>query len=153
MAKRQGITPHPDMYYKKMFETIPADNLKLYLAEYKNKIIAADLVVFFEGTATYLHGASDSEFRNVMAPHLLKWQEILDAKEKGCDRFDLGGIKTHNTQHITHSKNDWAGITRFKLGFSKNTEPTRFLGSYDIIVDRFKYWLYKIMQTTKIFFR
>ena len=93
-AERDKITPHPENYYRKMFETIPPEILKLYIAEYEGKIIAANLVLFFGKTATYMHGASDNEHRNVMAPYLLQWQTILDAKKSGCNRYDLGGIKT-----------------------------------------------------------
>jgi lipid II:glycine glycyltransferase (peptidoglycan interpeptide bridge formation enzyme) len=92
MAKRQGIMAHPENYYRKMFEVIPGDILKLYVAEYENKIIAANLVVFYGETCTYLHGASDDAFRNVMAPYLLQWLQIQDAKKAGCVRYDFGGV-------------------------------------------------------------
>ncbi|MFZ5982472.1 MAG: lipid II:glycine glycyltransferase FemX [Patescibacteria group bacterium] len=144
MARRQGITPHPDEYYRKMLEAIPEDILKLYVAKYQDKTIAADLVVFFEKTATYLHGASDDNFRNVMAPHLLKWREILEAKELGCEKFDFGGISRSGP---TATK--WAGITKFKLGFSTKSNPTEFLGSWDIIANPLKYWLYRRIQGIK----
>ncbi len=143
MAKRQGITPHPDVYYQKMFEQIPVGILKLYIAEYQGKIVATDLIVFYKKTATYLHGASDDEYRNVMAPHLLKWREILDAKKAGCNKFDFGGIK------LESKNNNWQGITRFKLGFSQNTEPTKYLGSYDLVLNPPKYFLYRLIQKIK----
>jgi len=154
MAKRQSIATHPREYYKKMLEIIPENVLKLYVAEYRGEIIAADLVVFYEKTAIYLHGASDENFRNVMAPYLLKWQEILEAKKQDCEKFDFGGIST-NYQSNTNIQiiNKWKGITRFKLGFSKNTEPVRFSGSYDIVIDNWKYFLYKTIQNLRRFFK
>lgn len=149
MAKRQGIQAHPDSYYKKMLEVIPGDILKLYVAEYKNKIIAANLIVFYGNTCTYLHGASDDSFRNVMAPYLLQWKQIQDAKTAGCARYDFGGVKTRNTKHET--RNNWEGITRFKLGFAPNTKPVEFPGSYDIIVSPSRYKLYRFIQRMKSF--
>ncbi len=82
-----GSHLHPESYYRKMFETIPAEILKLYMAEYENKIIAANIVIHYGNTATYLHGASDNEYRNVMAPYLLQWQAILDAKKAGLNKL------------------------------------------------------------------
>jgi peptidoglycan pentaglycine glycine transferase (the first glycine) len=146
-AKRDGITPHPESYYRKMFETIPAENLKLYVAEYQDKVIAANIVIYFGNTATYLHGASDNEFRNVMAPYLLQWQQIQDAKKAGLERYDFGGVKTWNMEHGTW--NNWAGITKFKTGFSPNTSSVKFLGSYDIIINKKKYFLYRLIQKLK----
>ncbi|MCX6766619.1 MAG: peptidoglycan bridge formation glycyltransferase FemA/FemB family protein [Candidatus Moranbacteria bacterium] len=146
---RDGITSHPEGYYRKMLETIPLDILKLYVAEYEGKIIAANLVLFFGKTATYMHGASDSEHRSVMAPYLLQWRQILDAKKAGCERYDFGGIKTCSTKHVTYNKNSWSGITRFKQGFTPDTETTKFPGSYDIVLNPFKYNLYRFFQRIK----
>lgn len=141
-AKRDKITPHPRSYYQQMLATIPENILKLYVAEYQNKVIAANLVVFYGDTATYLHGASDNEYRNVMAPYLLQWRQIQDAKKAGCTRYDFGGVKTTGD-------NSWAGITKFKTGFAPATRPTEFPGSYDIIIRPFKYNLYRFLQAIK----
>jgi lipid II:glycine glycyltransferase (peptidoglycan interpeptide bridge formation enzyme) len=161
-AIRDKIAPHPDEYYRKMFEIIPEENLKIYLAEFEGKIIAANIVVFYGKFATYLHGASDNEYRSIMAPYLLQWQAIIDAKMARCNFYDLGGVKTHNANRIAHNADDtryvirdtssWAGITRFKIGFSANTEPIIFPGSYDMILNSFKYNLYRILQRMKNIF-
>jgi lipid II:glycine glycyltransferase (peptidoglycan interpeptide bridge formation enzyme) len=166
MAKRNGITSHPEEYYRKMIEGLPDEMLKIYVAEYENKIIAANLILFFGDTATYLHGASGNEYRNVMAPYLLQWQAILDAKKAGYLKYDFGGIKseipnskfqipneTKNSKLKIQNSSDWSGITKFKLGFSLNTKPVVFPGSYDIIIAPFKYWLYRGIQKIKSFIK
>ena len=135
-----------------MLETIPGEIVKLYVAEYNNKIIAANLVVFYGDTAIYSHGATDDEYRNVMAPYLLQWQAILDAKEKGCKLYDFGGVKTGDRRQATWDRNSWKGITRFKLGFSPQTQPIEFSGSYDIVIDKFKYASYLLFQKMKSIF-
>lgn len=148
-AERNKITAHPEGYYRKMFEVIPKENLKLYVAEYQNKTIAANIVVFYGDTAIYLHGASDNEYRNVMAPYLLQWRQICDAKLSGCTKYDMGGVKTTNNQQPT--TNNWYGITKFKLGFSPDTQPVEFAGSYDIVINKAKYAIYKLLQKIKSF--
>jgi len=149
MAARQGITAHDEKYYRRMIESLPEEMLQIYVAEFEGKIIAANLMLFYEETATYLHGASSNVSRNVMAPFLLQWQAILDAKEKGCVKYDFGGVKiTDNHQQAT---NNWEGITNFKLGFSPNTKPIEFLGSYDIIINPRKYAVYRGLQRAKAF--
>lgn len=143
-AERNKITSHPENYYKKMFESISSDILKLYIAEYEGRIIAANLVIFFGNTCTYLHGASDDEYRNVMAPYLLQWQQIRDAAKGGYELYDFGGVKTDGSK-----SNNWGGITRFKTGFSPAAKPTRFPGSHDIIINPMKYRLYIFIQKIK----
>ena len=120
----------------------------MYVAEYKNKIIAANLVVFYGDTAIYSHGATDDEYRNVMAPYLLQWQTILDAKKAGYKFYDFGGVKAGGDI----KGKDWSGITKFKLGFSSVTKPVEFSGSYDIIVNPRVYVLYRIIQKIKSIF-
>jgi lipid II:glycine glycyltransferase (peptidoglycan interpeptide bridge formation enzyme) len=144
MAKRQGIVTHEKDYYRKMIEIVPESILKLYVAEYENKVIAANLVIFYGQTCTYLHGASDDSLRNVMAPFLLQWQQIKDAKAAGCTRYDFGGVKINLT-----GGRSWAGVTRFKTGFSPNTKPTEFPGCYDVIVSPVRYWGYRVIQKIK----
>jgi peptidoglycan pentaglycine glycine transferase (the first glycine) len=145
MAARQGITAHPGEYYRKMIESLPEEMLKIYVAEFEGKVLAANLVLFYGTTATYLHGASSNDNRNVMAPFLLQWQAILDAKEKGCMKYDFGGVKTNSND------GSWAGITQFKLGFSPNTVPVEFPGSYDIVINPRKYAVYRGLQRAKAF--
>lgn len=143
--KRKGINFHEDEYYRKMIETIPENMLKLYCAEYDGKIIAANLVIFYGKTATYLHGATCDEYRNVMAPYLLQWQAIKDAKKAGYEYYDFGGVRTDK---LTSNK-DWSGITKFKLGFSQSAKPIEFSGSWDIIISPARYWSYRVLQRIK----
>ena len=145
-AKRDKITSHPDAYYRRMLETIPSDALKLYVAEYEGKIIAANLALFFGKNVTYMHGASDNDHRNLMAPYLLQWQQIVAAKKAGCERYDFGGLKTGTAD------NSWSGITKFKTGFAPDTKTTKFPGSYDIILKPGKYNLYRVLQKIKRIF-
>ena len=147
-SRRDKIKAHPENYYRKMFETIPPEILKLYVAEFEGKIIAANLVLFFGKTATYMHGASGDVHRDVMAPYILQWQQICDAKKAGCEQYDLGGINTQYTIHNTRYKK-WAGITKFKTGFAPDVDPICFPGCYDIVLNPFKYNLYWILQKIK----
>jgi peptidoglycan pentaglycine glycine transferase (the first glycine) len=159
-AKRDRIKPHSESYYRQMFEIIPSEILKLYVAEYEGKIIAANLVLLFGKTATYMHGASDNEHRNVMAPYLLQWQQILDAKEAGCEKYDFGGVKfSHKKQpcltagrHAAHHTKNWDGITKFKTGFAPYLKPIEFPGCYDMVLVPLKYNLYRIIQRTRKLF-
>lgn len=147
MASRNGIKTHPENYYRKMIKSFPSEKLRIYVAKFEEKIIAANLVLFDEKTAIYLHGASGNEHRNVMAPFLLQWQAILDSKENGCDLYNFGGVQTPDVKHQKHS--DLVGVTNFKLGFSPKTKTIVFPGSYDIIINSRAYAIYRGLQRAK----
>ncbi|KKP68875.1 MAG: FemAB family protein [Candidatus Moranbacteria bacterium GW2011_GWE1_35_17] len=146
-GNRKGITFHSKEYYRKMLRHINSDNIRLYLAVYEDKIIAGALMVIYGQMATYLHGASDDNNRNVMAPFLLQWQMIKDAKNSGALRYDFGGVSIN--EENKKRREQWLGVTRFKQGFAKNNQPLEFSGSYDIIINPFKYWTYRVIQKIK----
>ena len=149
-SKRDKFNLHNKNYYWKILESLnngtddnltPFNNLtaKLYLAEYEDKIIAANIVLFFGNLCVYLHGASSSKYRNVMAPYLLQWQQILDAQKTGYQIYDFWGISLSDTK-----KNNWQGITRFKKGF--NGFEKKYSGAYDLAFNQAGYLAYQLMK-------
>ncbi len=139
---RDGFAPHPKEHYKKMIENLAPDGMiKLFLAEYDGKVVAAALVSFFGGVATYLHGASSDMYRDVMAPYLLQWEAILEAKRLGCTRYDFGGV---NGESYVNKK--WEGITRFKLGFNQTAIPTEYVGGLEIVTNPVIYSVYSFVK-------
>lgn len=140
-AKRKGVHFHPKEHYQKMFDVLPEDAIALFAAEYGGGVfIAANIVTFYNGTATYLHGATADVHRNLMAPFALQWSAIKAAKQKGCKYYDLGGVFPDSEDAGK------AGITRFKRGFTLKEEPITSQGSYDIILSPVKYKSYRLLQ-------
>ncbi|QQS61807.1 MAG: peptidoglycan bridge formation glycyltransferase FemA/FemB family protein [Candidatus Moraniibacteriota bacterium] len=152
-AKRAGIRPHTKEHYRKIFNVF-GDSAMLYNAFYEGKIIASHMMIFLNGGAIYLHGGSGNEYRNVMAPFLLQWKAMQDAKERGCLWYDFGGVSTEfSKKEVQESKiknpqnlNDWSGITLFKQGFCCKTESIQFPGTYDIVLSPWKYRVYRIIN-------
>lgn len=141
-ARRDGITTHSHDYYRTMHRTLAGKNfLRLFSAEYEGKIIASNMVVFFGDTVTYLHGSSGDARREVMAPHLLQWHQIQEAKKGGYAKYDFGGVAPAHDQDSPHP---WDGITRFKQGFGGH--GVSFLGAFDLILDPVWYTIYKMAQ-------
>jgi len=134
-AKRDRFHLHPQGYYQKMLEVLGQEGMiKLFLAKCKNQIVAANLVCFFGQTATYLHGASDYNSRQLMAPHLLQWHAICQAKQLGLKYYDFRGI----------DEKKWPGVTRFKKGFAG--QEITFPGAFDLVFDKLWYFMYKIAR-------
>ena len=141
-GSRDGFSPHPKEHYKKMFEIFCAEGMaKLFIAEYQNQFIAANLVASFGRVSTYLHGASSNICRDVMAPYLLQWEAIMEAKRLGFQYYDFGGVNG-----TTFFDEKWAGITRFKTGFSASTKPIEYVGSYEKVINPVIYSVYKFIK-------
>ena len=115
-SARDRFSTHPDEYYKVMLETMRDDRgAKAFVAMafYEERPLAANIMIDFAGVRTYLHGASSNLHRNVMAPFLLHWELIRDAKRRGFHTFDFWGVAPEGAS----AKHSWAGITRYKEGF------------------------------------
>src|SRR5690606_39104841 len=108
-ARRGRFHLHPQDYYLQMWKVLGPDHLRVFVAEYQDKLLAAALVSYFHHTATYLHGGSSDKDKNLMAPYLLHWEIMKEAKRRGFYNYDLGGV-TFEPNH------PWAGISRFKRG-------------------------------------
>lgn len=138
-SKRQEISPHPDKYYEKMFEVLgKAGMAEIWLAEHEGKVLAGALVAYFNKMATYLHGGSSDEDKNLMAPYLLHWEIIKDAKKRGMRFYNFGGVSS--------VKKSWAGITRFKTGFAPKVDFRKYAGVLDLPVNKFWYGVYRILK-------
>ena len=139
-AKRDRIHLYDKNYYIQLinfFSQAAAElKLKLYIAEYKNKPLSASIVIYFGKTATYLHGASSSQYRNLMPNYLIQWSAIKKAQKTGMKNYDFWGISEKNPA--------WRGITRFKKGFGGNVFT--FLGTWDYVLDKKCYKLFKILK-------
>jgi len=134
-AKRDKFHLHPKEYYQKMLDVLGQGGMiKLFLAKYQNQIVAANLICFFGQTATYLHGASDYNFRQLMVPHFLQWQAIGQAKKLGLKFYDFWGI----------DEKKWPGVTRFKKGFGG--KEIIYPGAYDLVFQPLWYKVYKLTR-------
>lgn len=134
---RQEITPHPKNYYLKLLQVLGEAGLaELVVAKYEGKVIVANLMINTGRWCAYLHGASDYEHRNKMAPYLLQWTSIKKAKDRSCRQYDFWGV----------DEKKWPGVTRFKYGFSKETKVTGYIGSWDEVYSSLWYNLYKLLR-------
>jgi lipid II:glycine glycyltransferase (peptidoglycan interpeptide bridge formation enzyme) len=115
-TQRDAFQAHSLDHYQHMIED-GSDAFQLWLAEYQGQIIAANLYSFFGDTVTYLHGASDHTHRAVMAPYLLHWHLIQEAKNSSFHYYDFYGIAPLDENGEFDSTHPWAGFTKFKLSW------------------------------------
>ena len=116
-ARRDRFMAQSDSYIRKQFDILKrAGMATLLVAESDGTPLAANFMLTFGDTATYLYGASSSTHRNLMAPYLLHWQAIRWAKAQGLRRYDFWGCNPESKEHPDYKKS-WDGISRFKAGW------------------------------------
>ena len=180
-GSRDKFSLHHKIHYEKVLQSAATYQLTAYENE---KPVACAVFARFGNILTYLYGASDYEYRNLMAPYLLQWEGIKMGKNFGCQRYDFfgvapnipsfprrgggglpdtafggttsatpltsplgkGGMTDNNVQdrYIYDLNHQYAGVTRFKLGFGG--APHQTAGTWDVVIDNKKYKLYNFLR-------
>lgn len=131
---RDGFGIHTESYYQKMIDSI-GDKTQLLLAQYNGEVIAGGLFVYLEEWGIYYYGASVSSHREVMAPYLIQWEAIKEAKKRGCKYYDFLGIAPENSK-----SHPWSGVTDFKRKFGGRT--VNYPQAREMILRPFLYFAY-----------
>lgn len=138
IQERGGFHYHLPSYYQKMLEVLGSEQrVRLLIASHKNEPLAAGIFIKFGKTYTYAHGASFKKKAHVMAPHLLHWETLLQAKKEDFESYDFFGIAPNE-----NPRHPWAGISRFKRGFGGSEK--NFVGAADGIFDATQYKILNI---------
>ena len=140
-ANRQGFSTHPASYYRSIYQFFKAADGRvqssLYVTEVEGKAIAGGLMLTYADVACYLHGGSDHEHREMMAPYVFHWHMIKQMKAQGFMYYDFGGSEGDK----------YPGVTRFKLGWGGR--QIEYPGAFDLPIRKLWFIIYKILR--KIF--
>lgn len=136
-AQRGEFRLHTISHYRALLACV--DDAHLATASYKGELVCAVLYIDFGHTRTYVHGASSHTHRNLMAPYLLHYELLKDAKAHGLQFYDWWGVaSTKNPAH------PWAGFSRFKWGFGGSS--LSLPGTFDLLVRPVRYRLYQTLR-------
>lgn len=146
-SRRKGFELTGEDYYKKQFEALNNKGVtEVFLAKYKNKILAGALINIYnkKGYYSYAGSIDDKETNKFNAPYVLIWEIIKYLKSANCEKFNLWGVLP---DEITN--HSLKGVSDFKKSFGGETKET--LGLWEIYNNRLKYgvnrmydwWVYR----------
>ncbi|NUJ98287.1 peptidoglycan bridge formation glycyltransferase FemA/FemB family protein [Candidatus Gracilibacteria bacterium] len=113
-CSRDNFAGNTLTYYKYFLEKIQGS--ELISASFEGKIIASGIFVFDTEVSFYYYGASSNTYRNLMAPYLLQWTVIQEAKKRRSKIYDFLGIASPGEKN-----SPLAGVTEFKTKLSQDT--------------------------------
>ncbi len=121
-SERDTFGIHSVEYYADMLDAFGND-AALLVAELDGEIAAGAIVLKHGDEAIYMFGASTRKHQRHMPTHLLQFEAMRWARERGCSRYDLWGIPPTDEPPEEADGNDlnvrsglW-GVYRFKQGF------------------------------------
>jgi lipid II:glycine glycyltransferase (peptidoglycan interpeptide bridge formation enzyme) len=145
-SERHGIASHGEAHYQAIMKHLDGSGDKprafIALAIHDDDVLAAAMCIDWNGTRTYLHGASSDVKKNLMAPHLLHWKLMDNAKTSSITSYDWWGIAPEE-----NSSHPLMGVTRFKKGFGG--EIVSSPNTFDIIQKSMWYKVYSLIRKFK----
>ena len=135
-VRRQGFYAHTKRYHRLMWEVLKKAGIAhLLTARIKNEIITTWIVFAWKDFLYYPYGASTEKHKKVMANNLMMWKAIKFGKKLGLSTFDLWG------------REEGKGFTKFKEGY--NPHVVEFLGTWDLVISKPLYSLYKFAESIR----
>lgn len=139
-AKYQKISIRNKKYFAGMIEALaPKEEIAIVIAEYRGQPLAALLVTFYDGVASYLYGGTSRLHKEVMAPYAAHWAAIKLAQEKGCESYDLLAVVPEGAENHKYSN-----LTFFKEQFGGR--KINIVGSYDLVYKPVGYKIFKVAE-------
>ena len=136
-AKRDKFKALSAKKYRTFYENLEESFLIIaYHPENNAKAIAGLLGVIWKDEAIYYYGASDHDYRSLMAPYRVQWRAMRYCKERGCKTYDLLGIAPGNAGPM----HPWHGISDFKEKFGGKV--VRYPTEQVIVL---KSWTYRLL--------
>lgn len=128
-TRRQHFFAHDRRYRELLWEVMRKANIAhLIIARYKQEILTAWVLFFYNGVGYYPYGASSNQQRELMTSSLVAWRSLLLAKQRGCHTFDYwGSLGPHPDR-----TDPWYGFHRFKEGYGGKL--VEFVGSWDLVI-------------------
>lgn len=137
-ATKKEFSLYHHNHYQNVMEIFKND-LNLFFVYYKDRAIAAALILKWDSAAYYLYGGTDFNFRHLMASPLLHWEAIKFYKNSATKFYDFGAISTPEAP-----VKKWEGITRFKLSFG--AKPYCLAQAYDLVINKPLYFVYNLLR-------
>lgn len=138
---RDGFGIHPLSYYQNMLQAL-GSKAQLLEAKYEGRIIAGGIFVYLDDWGIYYYGASDHHYRKYMAPYLIQWEAIKEAKKRACKTYDFLGVAPEGV-----SNHAWSGVSKFKHKFGG--EIVSYPKAQDLVIKPLWYLAYKLYKAKK----
>lgn len=134
LAKKHGFIPFSRTFLENQFKAFLTKEAVALVHSYSadSKLLASAFVIFDTEEAVYHYGVSTEENSKLPGSYACQWRAILEAKARGCSRYNFWGIAPKEEKNHRFS-----GVSLFKRGFGGFEVP--YLPAHDIPLS-WRYW-------------
>ncbi len=143
-ANRTKFSGRNQKYLEELMETLEKDKVgEIILIKKDGELLSGAIILYYKEMASYLYGGSMGD-RSLMAPYLMHWTAIKEAKKHNCEIYDLLAVAPIDENGEPVPDHPYTGLTRFKTQFGGRI--VRTLGAWDLIHSNFWYKLYQLVE-------
>lgn len=146
LASYHHFIPFSKEFLEKQFQAFSEDNQVCFVHTWLgDELIASAFVLFYRNEAVYHYGISTELNREYPGSVYGQWQAILEARRRGCTRYNFWGIAPKD-----HTKHRFSGVSLFKRGFGG--EEVAYIPAHDLRVSPL-YLLTYVFERIRAHFR
>ena len=138
-SKKDNFRIRPIEYYKKVYDKMGKENVRILFAKYNGEILATTFLVKYGNKVWFLYGGANNKYRNYMPNYLIQWTGIKWAIESNCDWYDFRGVSGFKDE-----KDPQYGVYKFKKGF--NPVFMEFIDEMYIVYKPITNFLFKVVE-------
>ena len=128
-AQRDGFLVRALSYFCDIWDfIIERDRGRMFLAYVDGEMVAGSIAFVLGHQAWYVYGASSNRHREKMPNHLLQWEMMMWARQRGCRVYDMRGV-AREVDGVPQG--ELAGLNRFKQGFA--AQYVEYIGDWDLV--------------------
>lgn len=145
-CRRDGFGVRALSYYYDLWDLVLAPGLGgLFLGFAEEELICGAITLAMGHQAWYVYGASSNRQRNLMPNHLLQWEMMKWAKQRGCSVYDMRGVARETAGQ--EEQEGLHGLNRFKRGFG--AQYLEYIGEFDLVYAPVWYAAYNLAQRVR----
>lgn len=104
-AKKYGIPSEPLKFYYNLWGEMASKNMvKLFVAEFNNKVIGGIILLLYKGEVLYYSGAADEKYLHLKPYNLLVWEAL---KYSCKNRYKIFNFGTSEHKGLLDFKESW----------------------------------------------
>ena len=110
LGRRNEMYLPPFLFLKTILDImVPKKMAKYHIVEYEGNVIGGSLSLCFKDTVTFRYGGGLERYQHLYPHYILHWTRIVETKNLGYKKIDLGGMPSDKNSGIYFFKSRWGG--------------------------------------------
>lgn len=144
---RDGFGVRAISYYYDIWDLLIEQGLgAMFLGRVEDQVVCGALTFSLGPQAWYVYGASSNTHRNLMPNHLMQWEMMKWAKQRGCSVYDMRGVAREAAGN-EEEEGRLHGLNRFKRGFG--AQYMEYVGEFDLVYSPLWYKLFSLAEAAR----